>query len=132
MTFVCTMLLNNLVYKTWQRTHCFSETNTWPPVSLSVTALNKCREVMTSILIMEEQRSRNQKFRLPDKVLNQTAEEFHNLDIKRNEIRITRSHDKKVFIVYKYIYSYINSNTNMSKITSDRFHFVFLGEVNAS
>lgn len=39
---------------------------------------------------------------------------------------------KKVFIVYKYIYSYINSNTNMSKITSDRFHFVFLGEVNAS
>lgn len=50
---------------------------------------------MTSILIMEEQRSRNQKFRLPDKVLNQTAEEFHNLDIKRNDIRITRSHDKK-------------------------------------
>lgn len=39
---------------------------------------------------------------------------------------------KKVFIVYKYIYSYINSNTNMSKITSDRFHFIFLGEVNAS
>lgn len=39
---------------------------------------------------------------------------------------------KKVFIVYKYIYLYINSNINMLKIISDRFYFVFFGEVNVS
>lgn len=37
---------------------------------------------------------------------------------------------KKVFIVYKYIYLYINSNINMLKIISDRFYFIFFGEVN--